>query len=112
MQNLLNSKNHRTLLVIDARGELNSEAKERVNRLLQSVNGPNIKVDIAHLTGDGGSLTIGGLNNGVTLKSGLPAQLGGNTDGPDTADNGSIYDAVIQAGKDAGYVQVLISATR
>lgn len=116
----LAGRNHRTLLVIDARGGFTSEQKERVNRLLQSVNGSGIKVDIAHLDGEG-SVTSGSnpfdtsakasvSSEGLALKAGLPAQL---KDAAVTAApiSGSILEAVVEAGKAKGYTQVLISAT-
>lgn len=50
--NLPTSRNHRTALVIDTRNGVDSKFKERYNRLLQSVNGTNIKVDIFTLRGN------------------------------------------------------------
>ena len=44
-------KQHRTALVIDVTKGFDGDFKERVNRLLQSVNGQNIKVDIFHFDG-------------------------------------------------------------
>ena len=45
-------KTHRTALVIDARKGFAGSFKERAERLLQSVNGSNIKVDVFHIVGD------------------------------------------------------------
>lgn len=117
----LAARNHRTLLVIDARGGFTSEQKERVNRLLQSVNGSGIKVDIAHLDGDGvvapassnpfADAPVEAATSGaLALKAGLPAQLKGE-EVKAQALTGSILEAVVEAGKAKGYVQVLISAT-
>lgn len=44
--NLPTSRKHRTALVIDTRNGVDSAFRERYKRLLQSVNGPNIKVDV------------------------------------------------------------------
>lgn len=44
--NLPTVRSHRTALVIDTRNGVDSKFQERYKRLLQSVNGPNIKVDI------------------------------------------------------------------
>lgn len=117
----LAARNHRTLLVIDARGGFTSDQKERVNRLLQSVNGANIKVDIAHLTGDAvvsapasnpfASAPVKASTGGTpTLVSGLPAELKGESVKAEPL-TGSILEAVVAAGKAQGYTQVLISAT-
>lgn len=46
------TRNHRTALVIDVRNGVTAEFTERYNRLLQSVNGPNIKVDVFTLSGN------------------------------------------------------------
>ena len=46
------TRSHRTALVIDVRNGVNSQFRERYNRLLQSVNGPNIKVDVFTLRGN------------------------------------------------------------
>lgn len=63
MSNLPTSRDHRTALVIDVRNGASPQFKERYNRLLQSVNGPNIKVDVFTLrgnaTGDGPGLVPG-----------------------------------------------------
>jgi hypothetical protein len=117
----LAARHHRTLLVIDARGGFTGDQKERVNRLLQSVNGVNIKVDVAHLTGDAVASVAPGANpfasapvkasTGVpTLVSGLPAELKGESVKAEPL-SGSILEAVVAAGKAQGYTQVLISAT-
>lgn len=54
------SRNHRTALVLDIRRGVDGEYEERVKRVLQSVNGANIKVDVFTLSGpDGGTLTQG-----------------------------------------------------
>ena len=49
---------HRTALLIDASKGFDGEYQERVQRLLQSVNGSNIKVDVFH-TVDGKTLVPG-----------------------------------------------------
>lgn len=120
--NKLVGKNHRSLLVIDARGGFTAEQKERVNRLLQSVNGSNIKVDIAHLTGEGTVLASAPSSNPfaesavkassgeLALVAGLPAELKASTVQAEPL-SGSVLEAVVAAGKTQGYVQVLISAT-
>lgn len=40
------SKQHRTALVLEVNASDTDNYKNRVNRVLESVNGPNIKVDI------------------------------------------------------------------
>ena len=50
--NLPTVRNHRTALVIDTRNGVDSKFQERYKRLLQSVNGENIKVDIFTLRGN------------------------------------------------------------
>lgn len=46
-------RSHRTALVVDGEAfDNNSTYNERVKRLVQSVNGPNIKVDIYVVRGD------------------------------------------------------------
>ncbi len=61
--NLPTSRDHRTALVIDIRNGITPEFRERYRRLLQSVNGENIKVDVYTLrdnvTGDGPGLIPG-----------------------------------------------------
>lgn len=57
------AKNHRTALLIDASKGFTNPFAERVNRLLQSVNGSNIKVDVYHL----------GAASSVALNDGPPA---------------------------------------
>ena len=49
---LPSSREHRTALVIDIRNGAPSQFVERYQRLLQSVNGPNIKVDVYTLRGN------------------------------------------------------------
>lgn len=39
-------KSHRTALIVDTTKGYSGKFQERVNRLLNSVNGPNIKVDV------------------------------------------------------------------
>ncbi len=61
--NLPAHREHRTALVIDARNGITPEFRERYQRLLTSVNGDNIKVDVFTLrdnaTGDGPGLVPG-----------------------------------------------------
>lgn len=79
------AKNHRTALVVDASNGFEGEFAERVGRLLQSVNGPNVKVDI--YTFDGSKLV-----------EGPPSAA-------KAAASGSIDDLIAPL----GYAQVLIS---
>lgn len=57
------SRTHRTAVVIDVRAGVTNTFKERYERLLQSVGGSNIKVDVFTLrgnsTGDGPGLVAG-----------------------------------------------------
>lgn len=53
------SRNHQTALVVDVRRGINPKFEERVKRLLESVNGPNIKCDIFTLSGPDATLTQG-----------------------------------------------------
>lgn len=69
------SKNHRTAIVFDARANLNSE---RAKRLIESVNGPNIKVDFFTLSGDGT------LAMGTKVSAAAPAPAAGTTLAPGT----------------------------
>lgn len=122
--NNLAKKAHRTLLVIDARGGFTSDQKERVNRLLQSVNGSNIKCDIAHLTGDAVATVAPSSNpfdtsaksapaaasGAVTLNAGLPVELKG-AEVKAAPLPASVLEAVVAAGKAQGYTQVLLSVT-
>lgn len=60
---LPSGRNHRTALVIDVRGGVSSDFRDRYQRLLQSVNEPGIMVDVYTLRGDVTSvspLTSGG----------------------------------------------------
>lgn len=50
--NLPSGRDHRTALVIDARNGITPEFRERYRRLLQSVNGENIKIDVYTLRGN------------------------------------------------------------
>lgn len=56
-------RNHRTAVVIDVRNGVSAEFKERFGRLLESLNGDNIKADIFTLRGnatqDGPGLVAG-----------------------------------------------------
>lgn len=81
------AKNHRTCLIIDASSGFTGEYKERVERLLQSLNGPNIKTDIYHTT------------DGVNLVEGQPSAVAA---APVTA-------SAEAAAKALGYAQVLVS---
>lgn len=83
------SKTHRTALVIDVSkaAQAAPDFKERVDRLLQSVNGSNIKCDVYNF-------------DGVTLRPGVPAE-GVTSDGAETS---------LEAwANEAGYTQLLIS---
>lgn len=52
MNNLPTSRNHRTALVIDVRNGASADFQNRYERLLESVNGDNIKVDVFTLRGN------------------------------------------------------------
>lgn len=82
---------HRTALVIDASNP-SSSFKERVNRLLQSLNGPNIKVDV---------YTYG------------PKTSSAVTAGPPSWESSSVessdFPSAVQEVASKGYVQVLTS---
>lgn len=97
MVSIPNDRSHRTALFIDADALVDGTYKERVARLLQSLNGANIKTDIFSVSGgapvNGGVKRIGSLAevapNGATVKP-TDAELS-------------------QWAKDQGYVQVLTS---
>lgn len=52
MTGLPTKKSHQTALVIDVRGGVSPQFKNRYQRLLESVNGNNIKVDVYTLRGN------------------------------------------------------------
>lgn len=85
-------KNHRTALLIDASKGFANPFAERVNRLLQSVNGPNIKVDVYHL----------GVGGNVTLQEGAPT----STPAYGSATTVEAAEAQLRA---QGYDQILVS---
>lgn len=64
MNGLPNSKEHRTALVIDIRSGVTADFRNRYQRLLESLNGNNIKVDVHTLRGNaantGPGLVVGG----------------------------------------------------
>lgn len=88
-------REHRTALVIDIRSGVTSDFKERYNRLLQSVNGPNIKTDVFTLRGNVAQ-------TGPGLVSG-PPELSAAADVP----AGEIDLAAWAA--ELGYVQLVVS---
>lgn len=90
-------RSHRTALFVDAR-DLDGEFEERTNRLLQSLNGNNIKVDVFAVRG-------GSPASGVVRVSGSPGSLSDSVAGPSSF-SGS--DLSAWAGE-RGYVQVLLS---
>lgn len=108
------SRNHRTALVLDVRRGIDSTFEERAKRLLESVNGPNIKCDIFTLTGPEATLTQGttlpsaatvaASATEVTLSKGSPFALEAEqavvTGGDITAE----LDGALSA---KGYVQIL-----
>lgn len=85
-------KNHRTALLIDASKGFANPFKERVERLLQSVNGTNIKVDVYHL----------GVGGNVTLQEGAPSAT------PAFASATTVEAAEAQL-RSQGYDQILVS---
>lgn len=83
------NKQHRTALVIDAAKEdVSSTFRERVARLLASLNGNNIKVDVYNL------------RNGVVTPRSASATL------PQSA---SVPGDVVAWGKSQGYDQTIFS---
>jgi hypothetical protein len=103
----LPAKEHQSLLVFDATEGFDDKVEERFNRLVQSVNGQNIKVDIATLLG----------NPKIVAKT-TPAQVvpgarfGGNDEDEDEDEptgDGSTFAAIEAAAKAAGYVQVIVT---
>lgn len=108
------SKTHRTALVIDVRRGISSTYEERVKRLLQSVNGSNIKCDIFTLTGPEATLTQGttlpsastvaAKAEVVTLSPGSPFSKEAEVAAP-TSDEGVVLAELDAALK--GYVQIL-----
>lgn len=93
-------KQHRTALVIDFSDTPTGSYNERVNRLLESLNGPNIKVDIY--------TWYNGATSFVSKPSGLVA-------GPPTGEASSYstavkpFETVVAEVASKGYVQVLTS---
>ena len=94
---LSTQRQHRTALLIDA-DSLSGAYSERVERLLQSLNGPNIKVDV-YAVKPGAAVPTGGV---VKIKSLSEIGVGGAVS--------TVTDADLQAAaKAAGYVQVLFT---
>lgn len=92
-------KNHRTALVIDFAVDPTAEYQERVNRLLESLNGPNIKVDI--YTWYNGSFSYS--SNPKGLVDGPPEPSGFSSSLPQS------FEEVVASVASKGYVQVLTS---
>lgn len=92
------NKFHRTALVIDARKGFTGEFAERVGRLLQSLNGGNIKVDIYTL----GPVPAVQTTTGFT--AGPP-----NTVTAHTSVSAPSIDDVKGQLRSAGYAQILTS---
>lgn len=92
------TRKHRTALFIDAVSPANGAFQERVNRLLQSVNGSGIKTDIHVVSpGSGASVqTVTQYADSVDLAS-------------TSADAELDVDALKAWAKGQGYDQVLIS---
>lgn len=82
-------REHRTALVVDVSKPAKSDFTERVNRLRQSLNGPNIKVDVYTF-------------DGVTLRQGWPDEASGGTP-PSAADFESFAAGL-------GYTQLLVDS--
>lgn len=89
------NRSHRTALFVDTRA-VSDEFEQRSNRLLQSLNGDNIKVDVFSVTGTNGG--------GVVRVSGQPGSLAVASDPTDL--DASELSAWA---RDQGYVQVLFS---
>jgi len=93
--NLPTSRHHRTALVIDIRNGVSSDFENRYKRLLESVNGDNIKVDV------------------FTLRSGLveavPALVEGSPDESETPDNGPEEIDLVAWASGLGFTQLLLS---
>jgi len=91
----ISNREHRTALFIDA-DALSGDYQERVERLLQSLNGPNIKVDLFSVSAPA---STGGV---VKIKS--------LADVTSSVAGGKATDAELsQAAKEAGYTQVLFT---
>jgi len=93
--NLPSSREHRTALVIDVRNGVSSDFENRYKRLLESVNGDNIKVDVFTLRGNL-------VASGPALVSGAP----GCSDEPDDAEQEIDLKAWAAS---LGYTQLLLS---
>ncbi len=95
MVTINSTRSHRTALFIDG-DALDGEYKERVQRLLQSLNGPNIKTDLF-------TVSAGNGNGGVVRIKSLDVSAS-------AAPSSKASDAELTAwAKDQGYVQVLFS---
>lgn len=97
------TRSHRTALVIDARKGFTGKFKERTNRLLESVNGNNIKVDVYTLEG-GDAITGVSVPATLTLHPGKPGEgvasstaSGSTDDALEAWANGLGYDMLVVA---------------
>lgn len=90
------NKDHRTALVIDVNEFDDSDYRDRVKRLLQSVNGPNIKTDIFALRND--------VLTQVSDFEGIKDVVGSTTVTSDPT------DSVRQWASEAGYTQVIVNS--
>ena len=89
-------KNHRTILFIDAR-DPSGEFEERANRLIASLNGQNIKVDVHAVTNGGASVSV------------YPVSQIGDIVNHELAGDGFDIKALRQLARDYGYDQALFS---
>jgi hypothetical protein len=90
-------KNHRTILFVDARNPT-GKFTERANRLIESLNGANIKVDVHAVT------------HGSGLKVAPVEQVGDDSYLYDGVANESFdIEALTQLAREYGYDQVLFS---
>lgn len=83
------NKNHRTALFINVAADSSSDFRERSARLVESVNGSNIKVDVYSVD------PFGNITNGLVFPSAQPEAVAVDVQSLATA---------------AGYTQVLTSS--
>lgn len=97
MTYLPTGRNHRTALVIDVRNGVTPDFTERYKRLLESVNGDNIKVDVYTLRSSNSS-------------AGGPSLVRGTPDNNSSAPPAPEIDLAAWAAEQ-GYDQLLISSS-
>lgn len=110
------TKSHRTALVVDVRRGITSDFENRVKRLLESVNGSNIKCDIFTLSGPEATLTQGTVlpsaatvaakSEVVTLSPGSPFSQEVAAEEPKGSEAAVLVE-LDGALKNAGYTQIL-----